>query len=61
MVSDDEAMAEDLYNAYGEHADWEAHDGRPMPEWADLPHITRDHWVAVAEKARELAGGPADG
>lgn len=41
------------YDAYGGHADWKTHDGRPMPRWFDLPEKTRGHWLAaIAEIAR---------
>lgn len=44
------------YEAYGDRADWKAHDGEPMPRWDDLPQHVRDRWmVATGAIARALA------
>lgn len=50
----DESLAELLFNAYGDHCDWRAWDGRPMPSWSGINDAVRSHWVAVAVRAREL-------
>jgi len=54
-----------MFNAYGQHCDWKAWDGRPMPKWSasDWPEGTpaalrhevndavRSHWIAAAKAA----------
>lgn len=49
-----EAFAEVLFNAYGDHCNWLAWDGRPMPRWDGVNDAVRSHWVAAAVKAREV-------
>lgn len=39
--------AEQTYTAYGDHAQWAAYNGSPMPSWADLPEDTQQHWCAA--------------
>jgi hypothetical protein len=40
------------YEAYGDNA----HDGKPMPRWEDLPVHLRDRWMrAVGAVAKALA------
>jgi hypothetical protein len=43
------------YEAYGDHAEWKAFDGRPMPRWDDLRPDIKEKW-AVAAKAIAGAG-----
>lgn len=42
-------LASYAYEAYGDDADWQAFDGRPMPKWADLPEKTQRHWSAAVQ------------
>lgn len=43
-----EEMLRNGYNAYGEHVQWTAHTGKPMPKWEDLPPATKGAWAAFA-------------
>lgn len=49
---------EHAFDAYCEQAQGKAHDGRPIPNWADLPQTTRDNWANVERRlfARWLDG-----
>lgn len=48
-------LAQVMYEAYGEKAEWKAFGGTPMPTWAQLqensPQIV-ERWVAAAEAAQ---------
>jgi hypothetical protein len=45
------------YEAYGDHAEWKAFDGRPMPRWDDLRADIKEKWaVAALAIQNELAG-----
>ena len=52
-----ETIAEDMFNAYGEHCGWKTFDGRDMPRWDGINDAVRSHWVAVADyvKSRLIA------
>jgi hypothetical protein len=39
------------YQAYGEHVEWTAHTGKPMPQWEDLPARIKNAWRLAAEAA----------
>lgn len=36
------------YDAYGEHAQWKAFDGRPMPRWDELREDIKEKWEVAA-------------
>lgn len=40
-------LARYAYEAYGDDADWQTFDGRPMPKWDDLDWKTKRHWSAA--------------
>jgi hypothetical protein len=42
-------LAMDMYNKYGEHAEWKSWNSNPMPTWEELNDAVRSHWIAVAE------------
>lgn len=46
-------LARAMFDAYGEHCDWKAWDGHPMPTWDRITDRVRSHWVAAAVAARE--------
>ena len=43
------STAQELYEAYGDHADWKNFQGNAMPAWKDLTDAVRGHWQAVAD------------
>ena len=53
-MNDHGTLAEQLYEAYGESADWMNFMHTRMPAWEDLPDKIKDHWNAVARKAAEM-------
>jgi hypothetical protein len=50
-----EALARIGYEAYGKKADWKAYDGKPMPQWHELPQHIRDKWMAATEAILDTA------
>lgn len=54
----DAEPAELLYNAYGDDAEWQTWDGRPMPDWQDLSPAVQRHWRAVQAAAFLLLQRP---
>lgn len=44
------STAQELYDAYGDHADWKNFQGNAMPAWKDLTDVVRGHWQAVADQ-----------
>lgn len=54
-TADDLALARSMFDAYGDHADWKAWDGRPMPQWSEVNDAVRSHWVASAQRAASFA------
>jgi len=48
------AIAELLYEAYGDAACWKNYQGKSMPRWGDLPENIRTYWTASADKARTI-------
>jgi len=50
-----EALARIGYEAYGAKADWKAYDGKPMPQWVELPQHIRDKWMAATEAILDTA------
>ena len=48
------ALAEEMFNAYGEHCGWKTFDGRDMPRWADITALVQSHWEAAALAATAL-------
>lgn len=49
MESNPGALAQLAYTAYGDHAEWKAWNGLPMPKWDDLTTVVRDHWQAATQ------------
>lgn len=47
-----EQLAKRAYEAYAKSTSGKTHDGRDMPDWADLPQPTRNAWHAAAEQVR---------
>ena len=47
-------LAEKLYNAYGDSAEWKNYFGSDMPKWSVLPEKIKDHWRAVAYSTLKL-------
>ena len=43
------------YEAYGEHAEWKAYDGKPMPRWEELPEHIRIEWAVAARAIAKAA------
>ncbi len=43
-------LGKQLYDWYGDSAEWRNFLGDPMPNWEDLPEKIRTHWCCVAEK-----------
>lgn len=41
------------YDAYGDRAEWKNYEGKPMPQWDELPQHIRDKWRSAA-KAMKL-------
>jgi len=41
-------LACDMYQAYGNKANWKNHQGEPMPQWSELPENIRSYWGAAA-------------
>jgi hypothetical protein len=57
--ADDEQLAADAYQAYGDSVEWQAHTGLSMPLWANLPTRQRDAWAHAARRVRmRVQGGP---
>lgn len=50
----DGTMAEQLYQAYGEDANWVDYRGHEMPPWDNLPDDEKNHWTAVARQAARM-------
>lgn len=50
-----EALAQVGYEAYGKHADWKAYDGKPMPQWNELPEHIREKWKVATEAIIDTA------
>ena len=36
------------YEAYGDAASWQNYEGKPMPQWDELPIHIREKWGAAA-------------
>lgn len=47
-------LAQQLYEAYAEDADWAAYDGSRLPVWEFVAERIQNHWTAVARKAAGL-------
>lgn len=39
---------QDLYKVYGQAVDFKNYQGKPMPDWVDLPDPIKNAWEAVA-------------
>lgn len=50
-------LAQELYEHYGDHAQWKTFDGRAMPAWGALNDAVRSHWGAAARHALNEAQG----
>lgn len=47
-------LAQVLYEAYGDKANWKTYNNTTMDTWLDVREDIKDKWVAVAVKAREV-------
>ena len=47
-------LAQVLYEAYGDKANWKNYAGLPMPTWNDLPDNIKSYWEAVVIKCKKL-------
>lgn len=47
-------LAKAAYEEYGDTAEWETFDGRPMPAWDDLPERTRTLWAMAAGRVQKM-------
>lgn len=47
-------VASEAYNAYSQHQDWTAYNGKAMPQWDELREDIRDAWEAAVSKVAEL-------
>lgn len=42
-------MAQMAYRAFGSWSEWKTPQGKPMPEWDELPMNLQNAWTAAAE------------
>lgn len=51
---DENVLAQQAYEAYGDAVEWKNHQGNPMPPWADLGDSVQSGWIAAAQKTKTL-------
>lgn len=55
-----DTMASAMFNGYKESAKGLTYDSKPIPEWAELPESTRNHWRSAAKAAVNYMKGVTD-
>lgn len=48
-----EELARAAYEAYGAQRSWKTHDGKPMPEWAEVGEYIQEAWGFAARAVEE--------
>lgn len=53
-----EAIAQEVYGAYGKVTDFKNFQGNPMPKWEELPPKIQEAWVAATNYAMMVGYKP---
>lgn len=52
--TDEELLARNMYQAYGNTTDFKNYQGHPMPTWEELPEKIKEAWIAAGKKAKHI-------